>query len=106
MDFFFSQVNSFILLLLAGNRVISLRLICIQSYVESSRKHSDKMMYVGLIDNGRKKSFVLKEHCLDRSPYVASFWIRFLRPMACSNQTPALAIDGLSVKNETPSFQT
>jgi len=54
-------------------------------------------MYVGLIDNGRKKSFVLKEHCLDRSPYVAPLWIRFLRPMACSNQTPALAIDGLSV---------
>jgi hypothetical protein len=56
-------------------------------------------MYVGLIDNRRKKSFVLKEHCLDRSPYVASFWSRFLRPMACSNQIPALATDGLSVKN-------
>jgi len=44
------------------------------------------MIYVGLIGNRRKKSFVRKEHCLDRSPYVASFWIRFLRPMACSNQ--------------------
>lgn len=56
-------------------------------------------MYVGLIDNMRKKSLVLKEHCLDRSPFIASFWIRFLRPMACSNQIPVLAKDGLSVKN-------